>query len=122
VYGQGMEHSTHTLIVVRAISGSHQGKGKKGEGKYIQNINARDLIFQVKMNRKTFGGRAPPGPAGIESSSAPQIQEAKENGGQSWREMGKYIQNITARDLIFRVKMNQKTFGGRAPPGPAGGA
>ena len=48
VSGQGMEHSTHTPVV-KAISGSHQRKGKGGQGgremgKYIQNINARDLI------------------------------------------------------------------------------
>ena len=62
-----MEHSTHTLAVVRALSGSQEGKGKGGQGgwemgKYMQNITARDLIFQVKMNHKTFGGRALPGP------------------------------------------------------------
>jgi len=32
--------------------------------KYIQNLTVGDLIFQIKMNRKAFGGRAPPGPDG----------------------------------------------------------
>jgi len=53
VCGKGIGHSTHTLAVIRAISGSPEGKGKGGRemGKYIQNINARDLIFQIKLNR-----------------------------------------------------------------------
>ena len=119
VSGQGMELSTHTLAVFRALSGNQEGKGKGGQrgremGKYIQNITARDLIFQVKMNRKTFGGRAPPEPAGgAYALPRPRKRKRRRQGG---REIGKYNQNITARDLIFQVKMNRKTFGGRAPP------
>jgi len=95
-----------------------RGQGGREMGKYIQNITARDLIFQVKMNRKKFGGRAPPEPAGgAYALPRPRKRKRRRQGG---REIGKYNQNITARDLIFQVKMNRKTFGDRAPPGPDG--
>jgi hypothetical protein len=42
--------------------------------------------------------------------------------GQEWMGAGNFVDNPRCQRLHFEVKMHQKTIGGRAMHGPAGGA
>ena len=42
--------------------------------------------------------------------------------GKGWMRARNLVENPRCQRLQFEVKMHQKTLGGRAPPGTAGGA
>jgi len=89
-----------------------------GRWENIFKISLPETKFFRPNKQKNFGGRACPDKL-VEIKRSPDQGIEKER-EQGVREMAKYIQNITAGDLIFQVKMNRKAFGGRALPGPDG--
>jgi hypothetical protein len=77
-----------------------EGARREGDGKIYSKYHCQRPHFSGQNDQKNVWR---PGSARTrwERLSAPQTQDAKGKGARR-RKVGRYIQNITARDLIFR--------------------